>query len=236
MPTRVIVGCPVRRREWIIENWVKSVAIATRFAEVEPHVMIVGGQTDPTIALAGEAALAVGLRLTWLDSGELVRPHAPAGRATPYIDHWWNGERIERMVDLRNALLHSVRTHRPDYFLSLDSDVLLHEAALVGLLELLGSRSHAAAGGKTFMSPFGTHAPSFSNVEADGLLSRHDSGDVLDVDIIMAIKLMKPEAYAVDYEYDRRGEDVGWSLACKRRGLSFVWDGRTTSRHVMRRP
>jgi hypothetical protein len=52
------------------------------------------------------------------------------------------------------------------------------------------------------------------------------------VGVIMAIKLMTPPAYNVDYEWNHQGEDIGWSLAALARGLKLGWDSRTTTKHV----
>jgi hypothetical protein len=49
----------------------------------------------------------------------------------------------------------------------------------------------------------------------------------------MAAKLMTPDAFRVDYEFDLQGEDVGWSRACARAGLTLGWEGRVISKHVL---
>jgi hypothetical protein len=54
------------------------------------------------------------------------------------------------------------------------------------------------------------------------------------VDVIMAMKLMKPSAYWVDYRDHEQGEDVGWSIACQEQHLRLGWDGRVCSKHVMK--
>lgn len=84
------------------------------------------------------------------------------------------------------------------------------------------------------MTRRGTHAPSYAMMKrhSTGLL-RSDSTNVMPVDVIMAIKLMTPEAYNINYEMQRHGEDIGWSLACKTAGLKLGWDGRQANKHVM---
>jgi hypothetical protein len=144
----------------------------------------------------------------------------------------WNPERFHRMVYLRNLLLGAVRNLSPDHFLSLDSDILLHPRALASMMELAGS-SYDAVGGKAYMTAKGTWCPSFGYISSSRGILRYESTDVLRVDAIMAIKLMTPSAYLVDYEFHEQGEDIGWSLACKREGVTLGWDGRVTNKHVM---
>lgn len=80
----------------------------------------------------------------------------------------------------------------------------------------------------------GTHCPSYAKFKRDGTgLLRQNASAVFKVDVIMAIKLMKPQAYNVDYAADTRGEDIGWSINCRNEGLKLGWDGRVTNKHVM---
>jgi hypothetical protein len=62
---------------------------------------------------------------------------------------------------------------------------------------------------------------------------RPDENGVIPVDVIMAIKLLTPQALAVNYIFDQDGEDVGWSRAATAQGLKLAFDGRVCSRHVM---
>jgi hypothetical protein len=83
------------------------------------------------------------------------------------------------------------------------------------------------------MQPAGTMAPSWARLSYSQGLDRSDSQGYFQVQIIMAIKMMGPDAYAIDYEPHAQGEDIGWSLACERAGLQLAWDGRVASKHVM---
>jgi hypothetical protein len=49
----------------------------------------------------------------------------------------------------------------------------------------------------------------------------------------LAIKLMSPRAYNIDYRFHHQGEDIGWSVAATEKGLKLGWDGRICSKHVM---
>lgn len=158
----------------------------------------------------------------------------------------WNWARFERMVELRNTLLGTVRELEPEYFLSLDSDILLHEDAIANMVETIETMPWQAVGGKTYLSPprinpktgeelAGCRShPSWANVTRNGGLRRQDAEGVFPCDVIMAIKLMTMPAYGIDYEVHAQGEDTGWSLACAKHGVRVGWDGRVTSKHIMR--
>jgi hypothetical protein len=126
-----------------------------------------------------------------------------------------------------------VRSVNPHYFLSVDSDVFLHPQAVALMGETI--ERYDAVGGKCYMSPEGTWAPSYAmlNHGAESLYRPDQHGSVFTVDVIMALKLMSPAAYGINYRYHQQGEDIGWSIECKRAGLRFAWDGRVISKHAM---
>jgi hypothetical protein len=160
------------------------------------------------------------LYFAWIEE----RPDTP-------IHRHWNDERFHRMVYLRNHLLGAVRQIAPRLFLSLDSDILLHAESIQLMLE--GLSEFHAIGSKTYMTPDGKDFPSYAMLD-HGTFSRRDSDSgVFPADVIMAIKLMTPAAYNIDYEWSKHGEDIGWSVACRAAGLRLGWDGRVTSKHVM---
>lgn len=216
----IAVGCPVYKRGWILRYWFDAVEAAFAKANLEPVYVFVGDPKDSDSFGAVDDALDMYDRevyLSWVEESE----HTPTDRT-------WNPHRYHRMVYVRNELLDVVRKIGPDYFFSLDSDILLHPDTLVNLLESIDRFD--AVGGKTYMTPFGNQFPSYGYMPG---LKRFDESGVFPVDVIMAIKLLSPLAYKVDYMYHDYGEDIGFSLACLDKGLRLGWDGRTTSKHVM---
>lgn len=226
----LLIGCPVYARDWIIERWLEHIEAAALRAGVQADVLLLGPQGDLTFASGRRVARRLGLRLDVVDSGE-----EPKSTGVAEVGPWrtWSNGRLAHMVRVRNQLLEAVRRIAPQYFLSLDSDVLLHESSISNMLDTVSTSSFSAVGGKTYLTPAGDHAPSYAVIDESGLLVRPSTNAVRQVDVLMAVKLMTPAAYSVDYEFDRRGEDVGWSLACARKGHLLGWDGRVTSEHVM---
>jgi hypothetical protein len=217
---KLVVGCPVSRREWILGRWFDHVDRAATVAEVEVSYVFVVAEEDPCVQI-------MDLR------GDCRKVFALDSRSQDKRD--WSPDRYQVMTDLRNMLLREVRTLSVPFFLSLDSDILLHQDAVCNLLESIQVKPHFfdAVGGKCYMTSTGVKYPSFAQLTSSGGLLRSDEWSVFPVDVLMAIKLMSPAAYAVDYVYDQRGEDLGWSKACRKAGLKLGFDGRVVSKHVM---
>lgn len=231
----ILIGGPVSRREWIIEHYIRAVEHSVNKQRLNHAFIFLGDvANDPTFGLIH--SMCVGTHKCFL---------LDVGKETPVAyPHAWTHDDYHRMVALRNRLLQEVRRLQPDYFLSLDSDILLAEPTIGQLLETV--ERYDAVGGKCYMTqprkdPYpegalevvaGTHAPSYGKLLLNGNMRRFNSEAVFDVDILMAIKLMTPKAYNIDYKWDHRGEDLGWSENCRKAGLKLGWDGRTANKHV----
>jgi hypothetical protein len=211
------IGCPVAQRDWILPRWFDHVEAACIHAQVEPTYVFVVHPEDPCWAIIDKRA-SLHVRI----EPPLLRPHDR---------RIWKPERYQEMVQLRNQLLGAVRLIGPDAFLSVDSDILLAPHAISLLLQDLDRFD--AVGGKCFMTPSGRTCPSWANIGREGSLMRQDADGVFDVEVIMAIKMMSPAAYAIDYEFHLQGEDIGWCRAATRSGLRLGWNGRVCSKHVL---
>lgn len=216
-----IVGCPVYKREWILSQWFEHVHTACAAVDIEPAFVFVGDPEDPETE---QLIFKTGARI-------LSYQHVSANH---FEERVWNLHRYNTMVLLRNRLLQGVRAQSPDHFLSLDSDVLLHDQSVGNMLETLEDNpSWSAVGGKAYLTPKGKEAPTYANLNQNANLIRPDRDDVFRCDVIMAIKLMTKSAYSVDYKVHKQGEDIGWSLSCREKGLLLGFDGRVVSKHCM---
>lgn len=224
---KIVVGCPIRNRAWIFPEWLEHVRIAFDVAGVTPTwVFNIGlnraGQDDGTQRMATELFREENGMWT-----ETYEPDHPVERTQ------WTGERYHHMVVYRNQLLSLVQAMTPDYFFSVDSDILLHPGALAVLLDSIDRRGFDAVGGKTYLSTGSKHITTYANHAPSGGLQRQDQMGTFPVQIIMAIKLMNPAAYQIPYAYDKFGEDIGWSDNARNAGLKLGWDGRLCSKHIM---
>lgn len=217
---KLLVGCPVYRRDWILPLWFQHVEVAAVVAGVDIQYVFVA---DPDDSETLAEILSAHHPVHWVCQPELI-PHD--GRRV------WNHDRFKWMVDLRNILLRAVRDIKPDLFLSLDSDILLNPLSIKSMME--GLDRFDAVGGKLYMTG-GTTCPSWATFSRSAGLSRQDAEGFFPVEVIMACKLMTPMAFNVDYVFHEHGEDVGWSLAASMAGCRLGWDGRVANKHVMER-
>jgi hypothetical protein len=229
MRQKIIIGAPTNNRHWIIRDWLNKLhgSFVKVKSDYDLGIILVASEHDDSVRTVSNFCDSMGYKFKLVPIEETREGDVRS----------WGYERYERMVYLRNLLLTEVRSYEPEYFLSLDTDILLHPDCVSNLLQTIKDIEPAVAvGGKTFMTPRGKETPSFGMFIRDQVsqgIRRSDSDGVMQVDVIMAIKLMSPIAYNVDYEFHTHGEDVGWSAACRDRKLKLWWDGRVASKHVM---
>ncbi len=218
---RLMIGCPVKSRDWILDRWFDHTEAALP-VDVTPRYVFVG---DPIID-------------NW--TFKIINQRAPAATIVPVTEgnlgtgrrDWSNPQRIEHMVVLRNFMLAEVRALKPDLFLSLDSDILLHPNGISTLIDAIG-QGWDAVGGKCYLDP-GISCPNYAMLGRNGNLRRTDAeGGLFPVDVLMAVKMMSPAAYAINYRAAKSGEDEGWSRNCTEAGLKLAWDSRVINKHVL---
>lgn len=147
----------------------------------------------------------------------------------------WNKRRYEHMVHIRNLLLRRVKQINPEFFWSLDSDVLPREDSLVEALRVFGNYDCSAVGMHLYLSMNGRKNSSkgqLANGRLYAELYETELENSYPADVVMASVLMGPRAYKVDYCLDDQGEDVGWSKACKEKDVRFMWAGKALCKHV----
>lgn len=216
---KVVVGCPVRKRNWILPEWRSHVEAGIPDGVEVSYAFVVDEDDLETCELLG----------SWSNTA-LV----PVKEPFREDERSWGPERYEHMSYLRNTLLSYVRMVGPDFFLSLDSDILIHPDALANLIETAIDNNADAVGGLTYLDPVDHRVTNIANWSNRSMtrFNRVLEPGVHPVDVIMAIKLMAPNGYNTDYPVHNNGEDLGWSAAMT--GRSIFCDGRVASKHVMR--
>lgn len=224
---RLLVGCPVLRRGWVLDEWHAHLQVASTAVGIDMPHLIFAGAVDDTDSFDV---------ITRFPNPKLYVPTAET-KTNDVRDWGIRKQRFVHMAFVRNELLAKVRMHQPDLFLSLDSDVLLAPDALVSMFEALRSRPEwGAVGGRCHLFPTDkTKFPSYAMWARNGIRRVDQPGGLFQVDCIFAIKLMRPAAYNVDYAYHDKGEDCGWAVNCKTAGVALGWDGRHCSKHVYSR-
>jgi hypothetical protein len=218
----IFVGCPVYDRDWILPRWFEHVEQALD-GEEYGFAFVLDSGDESTLALIDAHACMVG------------RPYEIAyalDEGLPGHRNWNNPKRLEYMSDLRNALLSLVRREDPDYFLSLDSDILITKESFDLVKAAVVSGQFDAVAGKTFLGKGRGITNAASYARASGL-KRSQAEYLTHADIIMAYKLMNRKAYSIDYKFNNLGEDIGWSLNCRAEGVKLGFEGTVAVKHVM---
>lgn len=220
----LVVGCPVAGRHWIMTDWFASVKRACAYAHVDPfYVFVVPSEDQATLSVIENETDPDGVIVVLTDE-----------RVEDAKRDWFSDSRMHHMVKIRNQLLAEVRRLQPAYFWSLDSDMLAKEDALDVALGVLAIHDDwDAVGMRAFMTVTGLDYTSRAQLVNNRLCSRGDTPGTFETDVVMAAVLMQSAAYAVDYVYHVHGEDVGFSIAAKAKGLKLGWTSRATAKHVM---
>lgn len=217
---KIIVGCPVSNRAWILDRYREHVSRALDGQDFS-FLFVVGEKDEETLALLSD----------W-DDTELIISDEPD--RSDVRD--WNRTRYEEMSILRNSLLKRVRELRPALFLSLDSDILLHEDAFKSALGVMLQYEVDVVGMKVYLMPSGTDVPNYGRwtqrFKREGYM-RPDRDSVTRADILMAAKLMNQKAYNINYASHIYGEDLGWSKNANDAGVGMMWDGTVANKHIM---
>ena len=162
----------------------------------------------------------------------------------PHFEHednsrQWSISKYVNMVSLRNSLLQTVRDVQPDYYFSLDSDILLTNPNTIELLIAHVKSGADAVNPLMFMTPFGSMYPSTMKWRTDVPTKAYRKeeeklGTYFESDVIMAAKMMSKDVYNnVNYAVHEQGEDVGWSLACKEQGFKLYCASYIYAPHIM---
>lgn len=229
---RILVGCPLvggpaADRSWILPHWYQHLTDSVLPENVElDFIMTVHPDDEESLGTLEGLGLSAAVRLSSLVGED--------------GDHRWSKSRYHQMVALRNELLVEVRQESPDYFFSLDSDVLLHPQAISSILGAFEEHETAwAVGAKCYVSNHGVAHPNMGKWlhknSIGGRYVRQNLRRLTKVDILICCYMMNPNAYRIDYVYHPQGEDLGWSIEVANAGGNLFWDGRYANKHVMTR-
>lgn len=232
---KLIIGCPIYKRDWILPQWVKC--IINQSVDMTDVGFIFETSPDD---LATTNSL-----LTWRNLDKRF-PLFEINERTDikHFEHQNNGRqwtmsKYHNMVSLRNSLLSKVRKYSPDFYFSLDSDILLTNPNTIELLMAHIKDGADAVSPLMFMTPNDSQYPGVMSWKDNDQQyayreERYPLGTYFKSDIIMAAKMMSREVYNnVDYEFNKQGEDVGWSSAANRKGYKLHCASYIYAPHIM---
>lgn len=232
---KLVIGCPIYKRSWIFPFWASCIERQSVPLSDIGFVFETSPNDEQTLSLL----------IKWKN----LHPEIPLFeiKERPDIPHFeheknsrqWTMSKYHNMVNLRNSLLGTVREIEPEYYFSLDSDILIKNSVTLELL-INHIRSGAdAVNTLMFMTPFDTKFPSVMTWKNDleNRAYREDNyplGQFFKADVIMAAKMMSKEVYKnVNYEFHIQGEDLGWSTDAKRKNYSLFCASYIYTPHIM---
>jgi len=232
---KLIIGCPIYKRSWIFPMW--AACIERQSIDLSNVGFVF--ETSPNDEETNRLILAWRERHPEIPFFEIKERDD-----LPHFEHeknsrQWTMSKYHNMVNLRNSILKTVREVQPDYYFSLDSDILIKNSATIELL--IGHINSGADAVNTlmFMTPFGHQFPSVMSWKDDkeNRAYRKDQyplGQFFQSDVIMAAKMMSKNVYNnVDYQFHIQGEDLGWSLNAKEKGYKLFCASYIYTPHIM---
>lgn len=231
--TELVVGAPVHQRAWILPDWLHHLTRAIEHHE-DPQdldwddivlLFNYGPSNDATLEILREA--------------ERMRPWSVEVLVDEtdehHADRRWSFARYEVMARLRNDLLARVRELAPAHYLSLDTDILLPDGAVHDLLyDFEDERGFDAVAPLLYMTPQGKRYPNAMRLES-GTRPKEMHAVTMLQEVVFAAVMMGPRLYSeVEYAAHSRGEDIGWGLNARQKGMKMGLNPNVVCKHVMK--
>jgi len=232
---KLLIGCPIYKRSWILPLWIRGIITQSLDMSNIGFVFETAPDDESTIASL-EAWKKYDKNIPYFN--------IKIREDIPHFEHQENGRqwtvsRYENMTSLRNSLLNTVKEVEPDYYFSLDSDILLENQSTIELLIAHIKDGADAVSPLMFMTPHNILYPSVMSwrSENDSMAYRKDSyplGTYFQSDVIMAAKMMSKKVYSnTEYSIHNQGEDVGWSLNCRKNQYKLFCASYIYCPHIM---
>jgi len=231
---KILIGCPIYKRDWIFDHWILSIARQSVDTRNIGIVFEVSENDDATLAKINFFKTKI----------PFSHYEIKVRKDLPHFEHKDNGRqwtlsKYANMVELRNSLLGRARELEPDFYFSLDSDVLLENKSTLELLLGHIKDGADAVNPLMFMTPVGTNFPSVMTWREDDQekatrKSDYPLGTYFKADVIMAAKMMSKDVYNnIDYSIHVQGEDLGWSKNARDKGYEFYCASYLYAPHIM---
>lgn len=224
---RILIGCPIRDRAWILPRYLKSLAALSPEFDIS-YGFIVNDCSDRTPEMLR--------RFQAENPGQvMIIEHNLSSRHSSLR----GGYAVHNLVILRNLLISLFLSGKWDYLFSVDSDILVEPDTLRVLLDanlpvvsaLIENGQHL--GGGSFSNICALQGRSFRPMgipEEEGLIP---------VDLTGAVILIKRSVLAekgVRYHYHRQGEDAGFCLDARQKGIPIYCHTGVRPQHIMLKP
>jgi hypothetical protein len=231
MSPKVLISLPVYKREWILPLWLELIE------KQDIGLSNIGFQFE----LGPDDEKTHDVLWEWYDCHtEVISFDGQIDKSTNHKHHlegqrYWRKEEYLKMVHFRNNLLERAIDRVPafDYYLSLDSDILLVDPSSISKLI---SRDKDLVSPLCYMTPHDSKYPNGMNWDGDVGKRVIMKEELQPVDIPMAATLMKASVIKqCRYRWHAQGEDIGFAVSLKANGYKSFIDCDIYAPHIMHR-
>jgi len=232
LQSTITIGTPIRNREWILDDFFKGILNLNYDKKSINLVFLINDSQDRSmekVYIFTDKNHNKYKNITVLSK----RYYAPEDKRT-------NRSRdkiIPHLARVRNDLLQSVRDLNSDYFLSLDSDIIVNPEIINNLI------SHDKDIISSIIYNDENHDKTYPNRYNNIMISCNDSyahyldypqHEIFPVDVTGACYLLKNGVYRIiNYDDHPQGEDIAFCKKAKQHGFEIWCDPTTRSNHIM---
>lgn len=221
---KIIIGCPVYERAWSLPRWFKSIFDQKINLKQAGLVFAYTPGQDETLEIIEK----YGQKFDSLDVIPCEDVKAFGGR---------DSERYYSLVILRNRIFEVLRDLQPDYYFSYDSDILLPEGTLKGLIK---DKKDIVGPWVDLVPPNGI--PNCVSVVGNGFRRRkpyaqfYPQTGLYEVDTVFAVSLMSnPVFNTCTYKWHTGGEDYGFAQEVINAGFKSWMDATYIGTHLYKK-
>jgi len=229
MNKRVMIGCPIRNRAWILPQYLECLQNFDYPHQNIEYCFIINDCSDKTPQILEQFAFEQSVPV------RLITANLDSKRS-----HVRGAYKFSHLAVLRNLLLYSFLNSNCQYLFSIDSDILASPDTLSRLLE------HNC----DIVSVLVCNGHELGDEAIYNILNRTEDGrfvhlrefprdSIFRVDCTGAACLIKRrviESCKVRYSSNLGAEDIGFCQAAARQGIEIYCDGRIECTHIMNEP
>ncbi len=225
MPDRIMIGCPIRNRAWVLPRYLAALTTLDYPRELLEFCFVVNDCVDATPRILQDFSKDSGFQVQLLN--------VELGLAQGYRRGEYS---LARLARLRNLLLEAFLASGCEGLFSVDSDVLPPAGALRSLLEdqcqvvsALVCNGHQV-GDPGIFNVLREHSPGCYVHLRDFPRDRLFPVDCTGAAILIRRQVVERGAR---YSADNGAEDIGFCETVRQQGLTIFCDGRVECLHLM---
>lgn len=241
--TTVLIGAPIYDRAWILPYWFRAIERQDFPTDKLGFVFELGPHDDETHDLLWSWHERHPEFMCFQGDIEMKITH----RSHPEGLRYWDQIRYLKMAEMRNNLLDRAiaMSDRFDYYLSLDSDILLKDRDTINRLIAYSEQyPNTVVAPLAYMTPDSEEYPNVMSwekdwppgIKAERRLEEYPMGQPFIADVVMAAVLMPKSVYTqARYRGHTQGEDLGFAVELMRRGFKSLAATDIYTPHIMHR-